>query len=437
MAIFLLVACVLILVLPRQNAIVPFLSGCFFIPIYQVVVLGSLHFSPIRILILVALARMIASPRHDKLPGGFTAVDKVVILWSVTVVIAFFLEFPGTAAVIQGLGDLVDTAGGFLAVRFLIPDGPTMRRAVKVLVVICVIQAVPMIGEQITHTNVYGYFTGMNPASTIRDGKVRASGTMGALTAGPFGGTLIPIFIWLWMERRLRIVAIAGLLGAAAMVIASNSSTSQLALLGSIVGFAFWRLRKRMRQVRWAVACVLVGLHLSMKAPVWALIARIDLTGSSSSWQRYFLVDMTIRHFSDWWLIGTPDFVNWGWGAWDTCNQFVDVAVKGGLLALIFFITVLSRSFAAIGRARKLVEGNRTQEWLPWCLGTALFGLFMAGWGINYSGMLLMGFYVLLAFITVTRLEASQLAGRTVGTHDLKGFAFSGSRGESKLWVKA
>jgi hypothetical protein len=56
MAIFLLIACVLILVLPRQNAIVPFLSACFFIPIYQVVVLGSLHFSPIRILILVALA---------------------------------------------------------------------------------------------------------------------------------------------------------------------------------------------------------------------------------------------------------------------------------------------------------------------------------------------------------------------------------------------
>ena len=49
-----------------------------------------------------------------------------------------------------------------------------------------------------------------------------------------------------------------------------------------------------------------------MKAPVWALIARVDLTGSSSSYQRYQLVDMTIRHFGAWWLIGTPDYVNWG-----------------------------------------------------------------------------------------------------------------------------
>ena len=111
------------------------------------------------------------------------------------------------------------------------------------------------------------------------------------------------------------------------------------------MGLAFWPLRKQMRLIRWGLVCALVGLHLVMKAPVWALIARIDLTGSSSGYQRYQLVDMCIRHFSDWWLLGTPNYVKWGWDSWDLCNQFVAVALTGGLLALIFYIAIFSRSF--------------------------------------------------------------------------------------------
>jgi hypothetical protein len=100
-----------------------------------------------------------------------------------------------------------------------------------------------------------------------------------------------------------------------------------MALIGSIVGLASWRLRKSMRTIRWAFVMVLVGLQMVMKAPVWALIARVDLTGSSSAYQRYQLVDMTIRHFTAWCLIGTPDYVNWGWDSWDLCNQFAAVAL--------------------------------------------------------------------------------------------------------------
>lgn len=436
MAIFLLIACALLFFLPRHKAIVPFLLACFVIPRYQIVVLGGLHFSPIRILILVALVRMFASPGQNRLPGGLTAVDKAVILWSVTALTAFLIEFPTMTAVIQGAGDFIDRIGGFFVVRFLIFDGRTLRRAIKALAMVCVIQGGPMIVEHIAHINIFGYFTGVNIVSTVRDGKIRAQGTLGYLQAGPFGGILIPVFVWLWTERKSRAVAIAGILGAMAMVFASNSSTSLMALLGTILGYAFWLRRKKMRQVRWAAVCVLIGLQLAMKAPVWALIAKIDFTGSSSSWQRYFLVDMTIRHFSDWWLIGTNNYQQWGWDAWDTCNQFVDVALKGGLAALLFFILILSRSFGAIGRARKLVEGNCTKEWLLWCFGTSLFASLTAQWGINYDGVLLMGLFVQLAFVTVATSETTGLVGRTAVNHAYERLALA-SREECKLLARA
>ena len=99
-----------------------------------------------------------------------------------------------------------------------------------------------------------------------------------------------------------------------------------------------------------------------MKAPVWALIAHIDLTGSSSGDHRYKLMDNCIRHFSDWWLIGYQYYNNWGWDMWDLCNQFVVIALTGGLLTLIFYIAIFKRSFAAIGTARKRVRGTASRN---------------------------------------------------------------------------
>ncbi len=413
-ALWLLIAIVLILVLPRGKAITPFLLAFFTIPIGEVVVLGPFHFTALRILILTALARRVTFPRRDKYPGGFNAIDWVVILWSISAVIALFLEFPGTAAVIQGLGDLVDTLGGYLAVRFLISDGEAIQRTIKAFAAICAILGVCMINEQISRINVFGLLGGIALQVTVRNGTIRSGASLGCIYAGAFSGVLIPLFLWLWTGGKSRMAAFFGLFGAIAMVITSHSSTSSLALLGSVVGLAFWPLRKQMRLVRWALSFTLIALHLVMKAPVWALIARIDLTGSSSGDHRYMLVDMTIRHFSDWWLIGTNAYQYWGWDSWDLCNQFVAVAVTGGLLTLIFYTAIFSRGFGVIGKTRKLVDGERQQEWLLWCFGSALFATVVAQFGINYMAQLIVGFFPLVACISVIAFEAKQATTRTM-----------------------
>jgi hypothetical protein len=424
-AVYLLIAIVLILVLPRGKAITPFLLAFFTIPIGQVLVLGGFHFTALRVLILAGLARRLSFRKSSggKYPGGFNTLDWSVILWSVSAVIAFCLEFMETQALITGLGALLDTLGGYLVVRSLIPDGEAMRRTIKTFAAICAILGVCMINEQISHINVFGYLGGMPVAVIVRDGHIRASGTLGYLWAGAFAGVLIPVFLWLWTEGKSRMAALAGLSGATAMVITSYSSTSWLALMGSLIGLAFWPLRKRMRLVRWGLVTMLVGLHMVMKAPVWALIARIDLTGSSSSWQRYMLVDMTIRNFKDWWLLGTPNYVNWGWDSWDLCNQFVAVALTGGLLALIFYIAIFARGFGAIGRASKLVEEDRGQEWFLWCLGSSLFATVVAHLGINYMAQLIMSFFPLVACISVATFEARQAAVQSVGAPAREQFA--------------
>jgi len=117
----LLIAVVLILALPRHKALTPFLAACFIIPLGQVVVLGGIHLTPLRILILPVLARRASFRKSEKYPGGFNGMDRMAILWSVSAVVMFWVQFP--EAIVTGLGVLVDTFGGYLAVRFLIPDG--------------------------------------------------------------------------------------------------------------------------------------------------------------------------------------------------------------------------------------------------------------------------------------------------------------------------
>jgi hypothetical protein len=272
-----------------------------------------------------------------------------------------------------------------------------------------------MLIEQATHINVFGYLGG-RVGITIRDGKLRSEGVMGCLYAGAFAGASIPLFLWLWTGGKSRIAALAGLVGATTMVFTSNSSTSLLAIGGSFLGLAFWPLRKRMRAIRWGFSLTLVALHMIMHGPVWSLIARIDLTGSSSGYHRYYLVDNCIRHFSDWWLLGYKYYNDWG---------------------LVFYIAIFSRSFGAIGKARKQVNDNRREEWLLWCLGADLFANVVAHFGINYMAQLMMTLFPLLACISVATFETRLATVQIVETPDQEQLASAPVSGGSMSWVKA
>ena len=208
-------------------------------------------------------------------------------------------------------------------------------------------------------------------------------------------------------------MAYAGLAGALAMLITTHASTPWLSFGAGILGLGFWPLRKRMRLIRWGFAATLVALHMVMKAPVWHLISRVDLTGSSSSWHRYTLVNQTILHFSDWWLLGYKYYDQWDWDMWDTSNLFVAAALTGGLVTLVLVIAVFKRSFGAIGTARKRVSGDRRQgKWLPVVLVRRLFACVVIVFGVAFSYQLQMLLFALLGCISVATFEAKRTAVR-------------------------
>jgi len=170
-----------------------------------------------------------------------------------------------------------------------------------------------------------------------------------------------------------------------------------------------WPLRKHLRRFRWAVISMLVVLHLVMKAPVWALIARIDLTGASSSYHRYELVNQFIRRFGEWWLVGTRGTFDWGWDMWDTINTYVAQGTDGGLITLVLFLSLLAIAFRRLGIARKAAETREEAKRL-WVLGSMLFAHTVAFWGIGYFDQSSVVWYTGLALIATA-------SSRTLPTH--------------------
>src|SRR5215469_8326620 len=173
--VWMLVAIALIFTLPRKKVVTPFLISFFLIPDAQVVVLGGAHLTMHQILILAVLIRMATfreTPLTVRFGGGFDTLDKLVVLWTLTSLIVFCIQFTEVQAWIRGVATLLEELGGYLAARFLVPDREAVNRTVRALAVICAIQGVCMLNEQFTHQNVFS-FAGAN-WPTVRNGHVRS-----------------------------------------------------------------------------------------------------------------------------------------------------------------------------------------------------------------------------------------------------------------------
>ena len=388
-----LLTAILLFVLPRKYRVVPLLSMCFLVPLGQQVLVGGVHFHVLRILILAGCVRMMTEKR-----GSWDQLDKLFAVWAVCRSVAFVLLFQDSGAVVNQAAFLLDALGGFFLLRYLIQDQEDIQRTIKTLAVVAAVLAVCMLNERYNSRNVFGYLGGVRLVPEVRDGSIRAQGPFAhALLAGSFGSTLLPLFVWLWSNRGARLVAAAGIMASAIITLTSASSTPTMALAAGILGMCLWVIRDYLSILRWGCAAVVAVLAVAMKAPVWFLIARIDLVGGSSGYHRALLIDQFIRHFFDWWLVGTNSNSTWGWDMWDTCNQYVTEGETGGLVTFVCFIGLIWISFRRFGQARRAVRGDRKQEWFYWILGTTLFAHTIAFLGIVYFDQTRMIWYAFLA----------------------------------------
>jgi len=415
-----LVAGIVICVSSRRNALIAFFAASIVIPPDQVLLLGGVHLPMLRILAIFGLVRVLRGKFSKKEPifsGGMNRIDKAVIVLSLFLLIDGLLLWQVWGQLVFQLGNLLSAFGAYFLLRFLIRDLEDVSYAIRVFAVVAAVVAVLMGYEKATGTNLlYSTLGGARAdvlgSSIVRDDHLRAAGPFGhPILAGTFGGILLPLFIGLWWkkeEKKDRTYAAVGIAAATVISFAASSSTALFGFLGGIVGLCFWPLRRRMRIIRWGIVGTLVSLHLYMRSPVWHLISDIDLTGSSSSYHRYQLINQCVLHFWDWVLVGTKNYESWGWDMWDLSNQYVAYADQYGLIPLLSFLAIIVFGFRYLGKARRS-EPDRKQQVFIWALGASMFANVIAFFGISYFDQTIVAWYALLAMISAVAVSARRV----------------------------
>jgi hypothetical protein len=394
----LIALCVLMLFIPRRWAFLPLLVlACFIAPAQRIMV-GGLNWDFPRILVLAGWLRLVVRGEIRKLQSS--ALDRCVIWFAISGTLVYFALYQTWDSFKYRLGWGYDVVAFYFFLRQVFHRDMDIRRVANSFSLLAVPVAAFFALEFFTHRNVFSVFGGIPELTWIRDGRLRCQGAFAhPIIAGVFWGSLVPVIASGWWSSRVvdRAIAWVGLLGATVIVLTSNSSTSVAALATALVAMLAFPLRSVMRPLRWAAVVTLFALHMVMKAPVWQLVGRFSAYDSSTGYHRFLVIDGAIRHFNEWWLLGTESTASWE--AEDVTNEYVLVGVEGGLLSLVFFVAIIALAFREVGRAWRRTPGDRAQVWMAWLLGATLFVHCSNFIGVSYFGQARMLWQLGLAMI--------------------------------------
>ena len=137
-----------------------------------------------------------------------------------------------------------------------------------------------------------------------------------------------------------------------------------------------------------------------MKAPVWHLIARLDVVGGSTGWHRYYLLDQAQKHFGEWVLLGTRSTAHWGRNLSDITNQYLLQGVYGGLVTLVLYVVLLVWAVKTVG-GFSLRRIPISQQWLAWGICVSIIGHCISFFGVSYFGQIEMLLYLTFAIVGI------------------------------------
>jgi hypothetical protein len=406
-----------LLLVPRRYAVWPMIvMACFVAPAQRVVVF-TLNFDLLRIMVLFGTVRIAAWGEWRGM--RWNRIDVLLVLWTLSGAIIYILSYGTAEAVKYRLGTMYDAVGMYFLFRMLIREWSDARTTTIGFIVVAVPVAFAFMIEHATGRNVFAQLGGVPEITIVREGRLRCQGAFAhSILAGCFWAGVMPLMAaqW-WCGGSARRWSAIGLVASIIIILLCASSTPVTAVGFGVAGAILFPMRRYLRYVRWGILALLLALHLVMGTPVWHLISRIDLAGGSTGWQRYHLINEAIRHFDDWWLLGTHSTQRWAEDLYDVTNQFILEGVRGGVLTLCLFVAMIGFSFQAVGRLCQSVEQDRPKLVLAWALGVALFIHCMNFMAVSYFGQIEMVWYLLLA--TIASLSVIPRA-RGDAAHDLR-----------------
>lgn len=396
------VAAVFLFTVPRRLAPLPLLAGASYITLGPTIDIGPFHFTVIRTLIAVGVLRVLL--KGERVERGWNVLDTLMILWASWAVSSAVFHEPFAEALVFRLGMAYNALGIYFLLRIFLRKTKDVSGIFLFVILALVPIALAMLNEAFTGKNIFSFFGGVDELSEIRGGQIRASGPFAhSILAGTVGAVCLPMALVFWRENRK--FALIGLMATGVIIITSRSSGPLLTCIFAILGLLLWKGRKWMRLIRWSSAALILCLAFIMNAPLYYLLARIDLTGSSTGYHRAILIEAAIDHLDDWWLSGTDYTRNWtpnaGFGNdTDITNHYLRMGIWGGLPLMCLFIGILIAGFVLVSKALRLQANATTQDkFVTWTLGCILFAHVVTMISVSYFDQSVFFLYLPLAAI--------------------------------------
>jgi hypothetical protein len=400
----LFICAVLLMALPRRLAGVPLLCGYLYMTVGQSLSLGGLNLYAIRVLILFGVARVMI--RGERLSGALLPLDRALIAWGITAILTSFFHQDPVQMFINRGGLVLNQAGIYFLFRCFIQTREDGLAACRWCITCLAPLALLLALERFTLRNPFASLGGVPEFAVQREGRFRAQGPFGnSIDAGLAGAMIVPFAVMMW--RRSKALGWLGVASALGMIFFSASSTPVSALGVICLGLSLWRLRRHLRQMIWAAVIAAAALAAVMKAPIYFLIARIDFAGGSTGWHRAALIEASITHLNEWWLIGSDFTRHWmPYGLEgnpnhaDITNHYIMNGVIGGVPLLICLLLTIWFAFQGVVHIYRQAEGrDEPQVFLAWTLGVTLAAHCTSFIAVTYFDQLLGLWYLHLAII--------------------------------------
>ncbi len=375
------------LAVPRRWALVVMLvMACFVSPAQRVVVM-SIDLNMLRIMILAGWLRI--ALRGETRGVVLKPIDGALIAWAVIGSVMMTILYGTGAIAMNRLGHMFDVLGMYFLVRCVIRTWDDVASFASGAAFLGVPVAIAFLVEKATGRNYFSVFGGVPEFTAVRQGKLRCQGAFAhPILAGVFWASLMPLITALWWRGSInRMLAVVGIAASVIIVLTCSSSTPVIVVMFGALVCLLFPLRASIRWFGIGGVVVLGGLHFVMHAPVWHLLARVDVVGGSTGWYRYKLIDAFITNFNDWWLTGTTGYAGWfEWGLADVTNQYVAEGVNGGLITLLLFLTLIVYASVGVARAWRVRGLPSSDRLMAWMLFTSIMMHCVAFLAVSYFG---------------------------------------------------
>jgi len=386
--------------LKRGHAVGFFVLATLVWPDFLRVAIAGIQMSPSR---FIALTLILKYRNNNRKKGDkFSTLDKLVLAEYIWGVLALIIAGADEANIKENIGRGMNTALVYFAVRYTMRDKEDLKDMIHPLLLCGIIMGGAGIYEAVTAHSPYqklvkyNKFVWMAKELEYRAGFLRAQ----ASTSHPiyFG---MAMFVLSGLLLSLRDIVkrtpniqkkplfwLAGLLGAIIGAFTTLSSGPILATVLLLIFNAVYFKTGIIKPIIRSILALMLGIEILSNRHFYHLVEYLTLD-RATAYYRTRLMEVAVNQVHEYWLVGLGGIAPLHWGMLidgrahvDIVNNYVIVAVSGGLASLYMFVRIQLLCF------KRAVSFYKTDEDLK------IFGFGMASLLLSFMlGTLSVGVY--------------------------------------------